>query len=210
MSGASTGNGWREHLLLFGRFLRHPRTIGAIAPSSAALAEAMVDTCDLTGAVRAVELGPGTGVFTTALLERLGPSGRLLAIDREPAFVARLQERFPRVECVCASAAELPELASTRGLLPVDVIISGLPFACLPAATTREILEGIQAALRPGGGFSTFQYVHAYRLPTAAAFRRAISERMGSPPVRRLVVKNLPPAYVLSWTKTKSFVTLTR
>jgi phospholipid N-methyltransferase len=201
MSAASNGNGWREHLLLFARFLRHPRTIGAIAPSSAALAVAMVDTFDLGGAIRVVELGPGTGVFTAALVARLGPAARLLAIDREPAFIARLRDRWPHVEAVCDSAAALPALASARGLLPVDVIISGLPFASLPQATTQEILDGIQTALRPGGSFSTFQYVHAYRFPAAVAFRRSISERMRSQPGRRLVMRNVPPAYVLNWTK---------
>jgi phospholipid N-methyltransferase len=142
-------------------------------------------------------------VFTAAITARLDPTARLLAIDREATFVSRLQQRWPHVDSVCASAAALPVLAAERGLLPVDVIISGLPFASLPADTTREILDGIDRTLRPGGVFSTFQYVHAYRLPPAVSFRRSIAERMGSAPTQRLVMWNLPPAYVLTWTKSR-------
>jgi phosphatidylethanolamine/phosphatidyl-N-methylethanolamine N-methyltransferase len=193
------GSGWREHLLLLSRFLRHPRSVGAIAPSSQSLARAMVERLDLRGSVRVVELGPGTGAFTHAIVSRLGPSGRFLAIDRELLFVERLREKWPHVECVCASAAALPALAAERGLAPVDHIISGLPFASLPGDVTTQILDGVEHTLRPGGTFTTFQYVHAYRLPPALAFRRDLDQRMGGSCLKRLVMRNVPPAYVLSW-----------
>lgn len=202
MSVASRGSGWREHVVFLGRFLRSPRQIGAIAPSSPTLAEAMVDTFALDRAATIVELGPGTGALTAALVARAAPRVRILAIDREPAFVQRLCDRWPRLECVCDSAVELPRIAAERALGPVDCILSGLPFASLPAATMTRILDGIEETLRPGGTFTTFQYVHAYALPPAISFRREIHARMGSTPSRKMVVWNLPPAYVLSWTRT--------
>ena len=202
----SNGSGWREHLLLFGRFLRNPRSIGAISPSSPALAEAMVALLPLDGAERIVELGPGTGVLTAALLRRVAPTARVLAIDREPLFVERLREQWPEVESVCASAAALSILAAERNLLPLDHIVSGLPFASLPAAVTARILEAIEQTLRPGGTFTTFQYVHAYRLPHAVAFRRDLSGRLGAWPARMLVMKNFPPAYVLTWKRDEGAV----
>jgi phosphatidylethanolamine/phosphatidyl-N-methylethanolamine N-methyltransferase len=199
MSPASNGSGWREHLLLLSRFLRHPRAVGAIAPSSPSLARAMVQHLDLNGSVRVVELGPGTGAFTWAIVSLLGPSARCLAIDRDPVFVEQIKRRWPRVDCVCASAAALPELAAERSMTPVDHVVSGLPFASLPATVTTGILDGLERTLRPGGTFTTFQYVHAYRLPPAVAFRRDINRRMGGTPVRSIVMRNLPPAYVLTW-----------
>jgi phospholipid N-methyltransferase len=199
MTRAGNGAGWREHLLLLSRFVRDPRSVGAIAPSSPSLALAMVEPLDLRGAARIVELGPGTGAFTCAIVSRLGPSARYLAIDRDPAFVERIKRQWPDVDCVCASAAELPALAATRGMLPIDHVVSGLPFASLPAAVTTQILDGLEQALRPGGTFTTFQYIHAYRLPAAVAFRRDITRRMGATPVRATVMRNLPPAYVLTW-----------
>lgn len=188
-----------EHLLFLGRFLRHPRLIGAIAPSSPALASAMAAMCDLQGSVCVVELGPGTGALTAAIMAGVRPSARVLAIDREPAFVERLRARWPILEAICASAADLPAITAARGIGAVDAIISGLPFASLPAAVTADILAGIERTLRPGGAFTTFQYVHAFRMPSAAKFRRDISARMHSSPERRLVMRNLPPAYVLTW-----------
>ena len=76
--------------------------------------------------------------------------------------------------------------------------MSGLPFASLPPPNTVRILEGIEQTLRPGGTFTTFQYVHAYRMKSAVAFREDISRRLGSAPSQTLVPRNFPPAYVLS------------
>lgn len=201
MTEASGGSGLREHLHFLGRFLRSPRTIGAIAPSSRALAAAMVRPLRGGHAGRVVELGPGTGAFTAALVTCLTGSSRLLAIDREAEFVERLSRRWPQADFVCASAADLPSLAAERHFLPIDHIVSGLPFASLPGTVTREILDGILRSLRAQGTFTTFQYVHAYSLPPAMAFRREINERMGGSPTRELVIWNIPPAYVLTWEK---------
>ncbi len=184
---------------MLGRFVRSPRTVGAIAPSSRTLARAMVAGLDSAGPARVVELGPGTGVFTRAIAERLGPEARALSVEIDPTFAAALDRQYPNMEVVCGSAVDLPALAEARGLAPVDHIISGLPFASLPATVTRSILDAVVATLRPGGTFITFQYVHGYSLPLAVAFRREMDTRMGTAFSRRLVVRNVPPAYVLTW-----------
>jgi phospholipid N-methyltransferase len=201
MSDPSNGTGIREHVFLFSRFLRSPRTVGAVTASSRALAEAMVDGLDLTRPGCIVELGPGTGVFTAAIVEQLGPDTRFLAVDIDIAFVKQIQKRWPAVECVCASAEHLDTLATARGLLPVDHIVSGLPFVSLPPSTTKAILEGVAKVLRPGGTFTTFQYLVGYGLPSGVAFRRSMTARMGAPPTARLVLRNVPPVLVLTWTK---------
>jgi len=201
MSNASNGTGLREHVFLFRRFLRSPRTVGALTASSRALAEAMVDGLDLERPGCVVELGPGTGVFTAAIAERLGKDTRFLAVDIDPAFVQQIRKRWPAIECVCASAERLDELVTARGMFPVDHIVSGLPFVSLPPAMTREILASVATVLKPGGTFTTFQYLHGYGLPQAASFRRAMTARMGVQPVTRLVVRNVPPAIVVTWRK---------
>lgn len=188
-----------EHLLMLGRFMRSPRTVGAIAPSSRALAEELVKGLDLSGPTNIVELGPGTGVVTRAIAEHLGPDAHALAIDIEPAFVAAIAKRFPRVEAVCGSAADLPALLRARGMFPAAHVISGLPFASLSADITTAILDAVTTSLQPGGTFTTFQYLNGYPTPLARSFRRAMSERMGGKPSRRVVWRNLPPAFVLTW-----------
>lgn len=201
MSNASNGTGIREHVFLFSRFLRSPRTVGALTASSRALAEAMVDGLDLERPGHVVELGPGTGVFTAAIAERLGKDTRFLAVDIDPAFVQQIRKRWPAIECVCASAERLDELVTARGMFPIDHIVSGLPFVSLPPAMTRQILESVASVLKPGGTFTTFQYLHGYGLPQAASFRRAMTARMGVEPATRLVVRNVPPAIVVTWRK---------
>ncbi|MEO7191624.1 MAG: methyltransferase domain-containing protein [Vicinamibacterales bacterium] len=201
MSEPSNGTGLREHVLLFSRFLRSPRTVGALTASSRALAEAMVAGLDLSGPCRIVELGPGTGVFTAAIVERIGPETKFLAMDIEPAFVRQIRKRWPAVDCVCASAECLDAIAGDRDMLPVDHIVSGLPFVSLPPQVTRQILERVALVLRPGGTFTTFQYLPGYGLPSAVSFRRSMTARLGAGPSVRLVVRNVPPALVLTWKK---------
>jgi len=190
---------WQDHLLFLGRFLRSPRTVGAIAPSSRQLASRMVGGLDLGVGVRMAELGPGTGSFTAVIASRLPDGGRCLAVERDEAFARRLDGRWPAIDCVADGAERLAALAGALDLLPLDHIVSGLPFASLPADTTRTVMDAIRDTLRPGGTFTTFQYLHAYWLPPAVAFRRAMTGRMGVEPSRTLVVGNLPPAFVLRW-----------
>lgn len=193
----SKNSPWKEHLVFFGALIRSPRTVGAIVPSSAHLARRMA--LDVVPSSRVVELGPGTGVITRAILARIGPVGRLLAVDTDRAFIDGLRRSLPVVDSVCASAETLPALVEARGWADVDHIVSGLPFASLPSATTRLIVEGVRRVLRVGGTFTTFQYVHAYQLPPAAAFRRRLGGQLGSDAVSHLVVRNVPPALVLTW-----------
>lgn len=193
--------GLREHMLMASRFLRNPRTVGAVSASSRAMAQTMVAEIPTDRPVKVVELGPGTGSFTRAIVERIAPGSRFLALDIEPTFVERVRRRWPSVECVLASAENLERLVKERHLAPVDHIVSGLPFASLPVEVSRAILDGIEHTLRPGGTFTTFQYVHGYAMPQGRFFRKEMSLRMGGPPHRQLVLKNFPLSFILTWTR---------
>ncbi len=202
MPDATNGSGLREHVLLFSRFLRSPRTVGALSPSSQALARSICDKLEPGHGRHVVELGPGTGALTSELIRRLTPEDRLIAVDIDPEFVRQLQARWPSLECVCGSAAELDRIVVDRGVPAVDHIISGLPFTTLPAEVTRQILGSVGHILRPGGLFTTFQYTHSYPLSTSVAFRRQATRLLGARPERQLVVRNVPPAFVMTWRRT--------
>lgn len=192
---------WHDHWLFLMHFRKSPRTVGAIAPSSRRLARAMLDGLSLDPGVRVVELGPGTGAVTGEIARRLPDDAACLAIDVDPVFSSRVGARWPRIASVCDRAERLVEIARARDLLPVDHIVSGLPFASLPASSARAIVEAIVSSLRVGGTFTTFQYAHAYGFPPAVAVRRTLTREMGSSPARTLVLGNLPPALVLRWRK---------
>jgi hypothetical protein len=161
----------------------------------------MVRHIPLTSTSHIVELGPGTGVFTREVIERLPAGGQFLAIDIDPHFCDQLRDRWPTLDCECGSAADLPSIIAARGWPHVDNVLSGLPFASLPAALSRAILTAVDHTLAPGGTFTTFQYIHAYPTPPARQFRHEMATRFGEMSPRRPVMRNAPPAYVLSWRK---------
>jgi len=192
-------DGIRGSFLLLTKFLRSPRTVGAVIPSSPALARAMIANLPVHQPASIVELGPGTGAFTGAILDRVGPAAKVLAMEIEPEFAAKVQRQWPAVLCVCASAEDLASVVKKHGLAPVDHIISGLPFASLPALMRTRTLDGVMETLRPGGTFTQFHYLHGFAMPPGRAFRREMNERMGGSPTRRFVLRNFPPACVFSW-----------
>ena len=97
------------------------------------------------------------------------------------------------------SVADVEQILTELDLCHPELIISGLPFASLPPEVQRGIVDGTRAVLDHGGRFRTFQYVHAYAMPSAGRFRRAMGERFEGFVRGRAVIRNVPPAYVLTW-----------
>jgi phosphatidylethanolamine/phosphatidyl-N-methylethanolamine N-methyltransferase len=190
-----------DHVMFLGKFLRNPRNVGSVIPSSRALACAMARAVPVDPKAIVVELGPGTGALTRQVLDVLAPGERFLAIDIDPEFCDKLRARWPGIDCECGSAADLPRMLNARQWAGVNHVLSGLPFASLPAAISRAILAAVGQSLVPGGTFSTFQYVHAYAMPPAVKFRAQMADGFGPVRSRQLVVRNFPPAYVMTWKK---------
>jgi phospholipid N-methyltransferase len=170
-------------------FLRHPMLTGAIAPSSPRLAETMTAGLGLERAARVAELGPGTGVFTEAVLALLRPEARLTAYEINPRFAASLRERFPHVDVVSGSAEHL-------AVDHVDVVVSGLPWTAMTADRQHRILDAVTAALAPNGRFTTFAYAHTAWTPPARRFAASLRSRFAVVERTSVVWGNLPPAFV--------------
>lgn len=177
---------------LFGReWLRAPLLVGAVAPSGAALARAM--TAGMSAADGPViELGPGTGVFTGALLNRGIAADQITAIEASKRFAAALATSHPGVTVIAADATRVKHL-TPFGPAGAATIICGLPLLSMPPAKVLRVLAGSFAALRPGGAFRLFTY--GSRCPVSKAMR----DRLGLV-VRRtaFVALNIPPASVYS------------
>lgn len=160
-----------EKLKFFAEFLRSPRNVGSVIPtSSRVIAEALAkvdwETTDLF-----VEYGPGMGTFTRPILERLRPDARLIAIDPCASFIAHLRSdiRDPRLTLIEGSATDVETIleAQAQGRR-ADYILSGLPFSTLPEGVGPAIMAATARALRPGGAFIVYQYSH-YVLPMLRA-----------------------------------------
>jgi phospholipid N-methyltransferase len=178
------------------RFLRHPRRIGAVAPSSMALARQVVAPVPETGHPVVVELGPGTGAFTRAIQDRLGGRGYHLAVELDPLLAGVLRQRFPDLDVAVAAADRLPDLLFERGLPAADVVVSGLPWAALPPGQAPRTLAAIAGSLAASGAFTTFAYVYARWTPPARRLRREIECAFEEVVLGRTVWANLPAALV--------------
>lgn len=178
--------------------MRNPMQIGAIAPSSEALALAIVGELDLSPGDLILELGPGTGSFTRQIARVLPDGGAYLGIERDASFVRFLRIEFPRLRFVNGSAEDLDELQNRTGG-PPRVIISGLPFATLGSEVSDNIIEALDRLMTPGSVFRTMQYIHAWPMPSATRFRRRMTSHFGDYHRSKAILYNLPPAFVLTW-----------
>ena len=201
----------RESRLFLRRWLHNPMQVGAIAPSSRRLADAIAGQVPIDSPGWIIELGGGTGVVTDALLRRGLEPARLVVIERDPLLHGHLVERFPHVQVILGDAAKLVEALKPLGIRPpvkggaksqgsgngagnggaagrVAAIISGLPLLSFPRPLQDEIVRGAFAFLPPGGPLLQFTYGP---MSPIARDRLKLDGR-----VARRVIGNLPPASV--------------
>jgi len=177
------------------------QSTAAIAPSSPSLVEAMTKPLPLETAKTVVELGPGTGVMTRRILERLPADGRLLAFEINPRFVTYLGEEIddPRLEVVEAGAEMLNQELQRRKIGRIDAALSSLGLSLMPPDFVDDILNGLTSRLSSEAVFTQFQYVSRIRIAdgTISAFdaKKALG-RFFDQIDRRVIVRNLPPAFV--------------
>lgn len=184
--------------MVFAReFLRSPLDTASVVPSSAALCRELTAPVPESGDPVVVELGPGTGVVTAVVQQRLGRRGRHLAVELNPRFADALSRRFPAVEVLCADARALPELLARRGLC-ADVVLSGLPWAAFQQGDGDgpDLPAVLAATMAPGGALTQIGYAVTRRARPArrqlADLRAAFEEVTTS----RTVWSNVPPAVV--------------
>jgi phosphatidylethanolamine/phosphatidyl-N-methylethanolamine N-methyltransferase len=184
-----------SNLLLFLRsFALDPRSVGAIAPSGSNLASLITSEIDpAEGPV--LELGPGTGVFTEAILRRGVRESDLTLIEYGSDFMRLLQRRFPRARVLWMDAAWLVTHRLFEGRR-FGVAISGIPLLNLPSRKVIAILEGVFANVREGGAL--YQFTYGMQCPVA----RAELDELGLQ-ARRIgrVYLNVPPASVYKITQ---------
>jgi phosphatidylethanolamine/phosphatidyl-N-methylethanolamine N-methyltransferase len=180
-------------LQFLGAFAREPLKVGACWPSSKRLSRVVVDSCEIKPGATIVELGPGTGSFTSLLLERLNGSGRLVAVEINATHANILRRRFPRCEVIQDTAENLHRHLNGR---KTGCVVSGLAWGNMLPRTQDGILRAVLESLSSRGQFVAFAYVHAAWFPTALRFRRRLAglfERVETTPI---VWRNLPPAFV--------------
>jgi phosphatidylethanolamine/phosphatidyl-N-methylethanolamine N-methyltransferase len=186
----------RDHRLAFLRgFLKKPKEVGSIIPSSRFMEKRIVRTADISRADVVVELGPGTGGTTKALLRQMKSKGKLLAVELNPDFVKLIERniRDPRLIVHHGSAAAIPEALGQYGLGSPDVILSGIPFSTMKEDIGLAILHSVHDSLAPGGRFVAYQFRDRVEILGRDVFGQAHVQRE---------MLNIPPMRVYSWSKT--------
>src|ERR1700689_4988840 len=173
------------------RFIRswieRPLSIGAVTPSGKVLARAMARYVDPNSDGPVVELGPGTGPVTEALVEAGVAPSRLVLVEFNPSFCRILQARYPEATLVQGDAYSLRRLMETLLIQPAAAVVSGLPLVTKPIRMRLRLLRDAFDLMLPGAPFVQFTYSVASPLPKRlGGFSAEASERiwMNIPPAR--------------------------
>lgn len=176
----------KESELFFRQWLRSPRSMGSIKPSSPALARAVAEAAVWSPGRYVVELGGGTGAITQGLIERGIPRDRLIVVELDAALADYLRRRLPGCTVVQGDATRLDAILAELGIDDVATVVSGLPMVRMPFEFQKAIVEqGLAALCEPG---VMLQYSYS-PVPPIPARRLGIRAELV-----RYVLRNLPPA----------------
>lgn len=185
---------WQRLAAVTAAWLKAPAQVASVAPSSMQLTHAIANRDCVRTATKIVDLGPGTGGTTEALLEVAGPHCRVLAIEKTAAFIESLRQiEDDRLIVQQEDAVGLERILLTHRMSYPDVIISGIPFSTLPESTAATLIRAIHRTLADGGTFIAYQLrrdVFDYAVPL-----------FGQPDDIRMVWFNLPPLRIYTWRK---------
>jgi phosphatidylethanolamine/phosphatidyl-N-methylethanolamine N-methyltransferase len=181
--------------LFLQEWIANPQGVGAVAPSSPKLAEAMAQWLPADPDSYVLELGPGTGVVTEALLRRGLRQERLVAIEQNVNMARMLREKFPQAHIITGDAWKLDDLLRRRRepVEKVGAVVSSLPLLNFPRVDAERLADKIRDILEPQGKWVQFTYrIHKLRPRGATSFRLHAT---------KVVWFNLPPARVSVFAK---------
>lgn len=188
-----------ENIQFLQAFLKNPAKVGSITPSSPELAQKMIAGLRPDKENVVLELGVGTGAITKFLQEIVPDDRSYLGIELDRDLVRSLKRNYPGMEIVRGNALDASSIHKRSGLGKVGTIICCLPFVSLPNEVGEKVFREIDKFMQQGCTFRTFQYAHGYYFPSAIKLREFMRMRYGKSKRSRLIVKNVPPAYTLTW-----------
>lgn len=175
---------------------RRGRRVGAIAPTSAALARNLSAAAGVPTAAKIIELGAGTGAITEWIMKTRRADSRVLAVESHPAFAAILAQRFPDLRVARACASELPALAEAAEMPRTECVISALPWTAFPVERQRTVLSAVREVLAPGGTFVTIACLGFQLTAAGQRFRRLLDETFSDVQRTPVTWRNVPPAFI--------------
>jgi len=174
------------------QFWKDKQMVGAISPSTKFLGEKMIENVDFDECKLIVELGPGTGVFTDLIMQRMHPDAKLLVFELNDSFYNALNSRIndPRVQVIHDSAEHIEKYLDKEG--ETDVVISSLPLMVFSEQLRTAVINASHDVLKPNGKYVQFQYsLQSKKL------LQAIYDDVSV----KFTIKNFPPAFVYTCQK---------
>lgn len=172
--------------MFFYKFFQSPQHVGSIIPSSRFLTYAMLKPIDWQNTNSIVELGAGTGVFTSYIQKQKNSHCQVVVLEQDNEMRTNLQTKYPFFH-YGREAKSIYSTIQEIGLRQVDCVISGLPFANFPPDLRTEIMDSVVQSLKPGGLFIAFQY--------SLQMRTQLRDYFGKIDISFVPI-NLPPAFV--------------
>jgi len=169
-------------------WIEKPLSTGAVMPSSKALARTMARHVDPNASGPVIELGPGTGPVTEALVKQGVDPARLILVEFNSDFCRLLRARYPAATVVQGDAYRLRRLLTTYVTEPVAAVVSSLPLMTKPLRTRLRLISDVMALLTPNAPFVQFTYAMVQPIPKALSGITAQASE--------LIWLNLPPARV--------------
>ena len=173
------------------RFIRSwfekPLTMGAVTPSGKVLARTMASYVDPSVPGPVIELGPGTGPVTEALVEQGVDPSRLVLVEFNPDFCRLLRTRYPDATVIRGDAYSLRRMLGSMLQQPAAAIVSGLPLVTKPLKTRVRLIREAFRLMQPNAPFVQFTYAVMPPIPKAlVGVSTEASERiwMNVPPAR--------------------------
>ena len=169
-------------------WIEKPISTGAVMPSSRVLARAMARYVDPHANGPVIELGPGTGPVTEALVRHGVDPARLILVEFNPDFCRLLRARYPAATVVQGDAYRLRRLLENQIDQPAAAVVSGLPLVTKPLRTRLRLISDAMTLLAEGAPFVQFTYAMIPPIPKELSGIRAEASE--------LIWMNLPPARV--------------
>jgi phospholipid N-methyltransferase len=178
-----------NRIIFFKEAIKNLSTLGTLTPSSRFLANRMLKEIDFSKVDVLVELGPGNGIITQHILNRLPPKATLICFEINDSFYTQLLKvKNPQLVVIKSSAEKIKQELNLLGFQKTDHIISSLPLTIISNKVSKEILDKSFEVLENGGTYIQFQYSLSYFKKLKTVFKKSIS--VDFEPL------NLPPAFV--------------
>lgn len=174
-----------DELKFFKGWIDKPKAVGSIIPTSSVTARRMASVVDITSGLPVLEVGPGTGVITKAILRRGVKPTDLYAVEYSHDFVVHLKRNYPGVNVIEGDAFDLNKTLGAKARLKFDSVVSGVPLLNFPVAARVRYVESLLDRIPQGRPI--VQLTYGPKSPVPPGLGDYLVERFD------FIIRNIPP-----------------